>query len=357
MKGKVFITITILISLSMITSWGIPKKVIDQIQMITVMGYDYVDEELVRGTAIVPKYVSKSEVENIVYSNVDNLIYENQTNLNRAASEELYSGKMEIALYGSKLAKKGISPYIDYLTRNPSIGSRTHLAIVEDSAYTMMDQVKIDQSAGLYFSDLIEHNIINGNIPKTNLKIFHSNVKGKIKDPYLPVLKLKKDKAAIEGIGFFDEDKYVYKIPYKDAFYFNILSEDIGNGKYVLKKDNMKTAIQNIDSKRKFKIEGSSENPSITVKITLQGAIREYTGPNFKKHKNEINEMWKKDVETKVLELINKFQELGIDPISIGLQVKAKKRGFELTKWNEIYPDVDINLNVDSKLVESGTRD
>jgi len=356
MKGNTYIVFFILISLSIILSFSIPKKIIDQIQMVTVMGYDQVEDKMIRGTAIVPNYVSKSEVNNIIYTNVSELIYENQSNLNRVASEELYNGKMEVVLYGGGLAEKGLIPYIDFLTRDPSIGSRTYLAIVEDNAYRLMSQVKTEQSSGLYFSDLIQHNVVNGNIPDTNLKVFQTGIKSQLKDPFLPILKVKQDKAIIEGIGFFDKDKFVFKLPYEQAFFFNILKQEIGNGKYVLKRDHIKTSIQSIESTRDFKVKGTKENPVINVTINLRGVIREYSGgPSLEKYKSEINEIWKKDVEQKGQELIKKFQELEIDPVSFGLQVKANTRGFDIEKWEDSYPDVEIKLNVKTKLIETGT--
>ncbi|KGX91881.1 Ger(x)C family spore germination protein [Pontibacillus marinus] len=355
MKGKTFIIFIISISLSLIMSFTIPKKIIDQIQMVTVMGYDQVEDEMIRGTAIVPKYINKNKVSNIIYTNVSELIYENQTDLNRVASEELYNGKLEIVLYGKELAKKGMVPYIDFLTRDPSIGSRTYLAIVEESAYRLINQINTEQSAGLYFSDLIEHNIINGNLPETNLKIFQTGIKSQLQDPFLPILKVKGDKAIIEGLGFFDKDKFVFTLPYDNAFLFNILKEEVGNGKYALKRNHIKASIQSIESTRDFKVEGSKANPIINVTLTLRGVLREYTGPSLNKNKDEINKMWKEDVRQKGQELINKFQELEIDPISIGLQVKANTRGFDLSNWKDIYPNAEIKLKVKSKLIETGT--
>lgn len=356
MKGKTFIIFIILISSSVILSFAIPKKIIDQIQMISVMGYDQVEEERIRGTTIVPKYVSKNKIQNIIYTDIADLIYENNTQLNSIASEELHNGKLEIVMYGKELAKKGLIPYIDFLTRDPSIGSRTHLAIVEESAFELMNSVKTDKSAGIYFSDLLEHNVQNGNLPSTNLKIFQTGIKSKLDDPFLPILKIKGEKAALEGIGFFDKGKFVYQLPYEEAFYFKVLTEEIGNGKYVMNHDNVKASIQSIHSTRKFKIKGSAENPVIQMNIDLRGVLREYSGPSLDKYKDEVSKMWKEEVEQRGGELVSKFQELGIDPINIGLFVKARKRGFDLAKWEEIYPNADIKIHVTSKVIETGTK-
>lgn len=356
MKAKVFITFTILISISIITSFNIPKKVIDQIQMVTVLGYDKVDDDQIRGTVIVPNYVSKTKVENIVYSDLGDMMFETQTKLNLVASEELYNGKLEIAMYGAELAESGIRSYTDYLTREPSIGSHTYLAIAKENANKIMKNLQTDQSAGLYLSDLIEHNMVNGNIPETNLKIFQTSLISKLRDPYLPIITIRDKKAELTGIGLFDDDKLVYQLPYENAFVFKGLVEELGNGKHVLKKDNKKIAIQSIDSTKKFKVKGSAENPIIHINVRFNGVIREYTGTNLDKQIKELTQYWEKETESKGMELINKFKELQIDPLGVGLQVKAKNRNFELSRWEDLYPNVEIKLNVDCKLIETGTR-
>ncbi|WP_174616252.1 Ger(x)C family spore germination C-terminal domain-containing protein [Virgibacillus ihumii] len=249
-----YAVILVFIAVSLVVNFNMPKQVIDKVLMVTVAGYDYVDEGTIRGTVVAPTFLSEGKLVDLVYSDTATMIYENRSKLNRQASESLLNGKLDVVLFNKELASKGLSEYIDYLIRDPSIGTQLHLAIVEGSTQELLRSIKARKGAGHYLSDLIEHNIRTGNLPIINLKQFSSEVASKFTDPYLPMMKLVNGVPKITGLAIFNDDTYVDKLPPNEVMLFKMLHENMHDGQYFLETEKFNAAIQNIDSSREVKV-------------------------------------------------------------------------------------------------------
>lgn len=356
MPLKIIIIVTFIIA-GIVVNWGMPKNIIDQIQMVTVVGYDYVDEETIRGTFVGLSFLQKGEVQDLIYTDTASMVYENRTQLNAQASQELHTGKLEVALYNDELAKRGLNRYVDFLIRDPGIGSRVILAVVDGSTLDLVKSVKSKQGTGVYLSDLLEHNIKNGNLPKVNLKQFSSNVKGKTRDSFLPFLNLEDGIPNLKGIAFFKDDKFVESIPIDEAAVFKMLYQSVVDGEYNLKDEKYKASIQNIDSTKDVHVK-KDQNGSlkVTIHVKSEGVIREFTGENLEKKIPEIQKELEKDFKQKAIQLIKQFQELNIDPLAIEENVKASIRSYDKKRFKPKYPTLSIDVNAKFNLTEYGTR-
>ncbi len=345
-----------LIFTSIIANFGMPKKVIDQIRMITVSGYDYIDEDTIQGTVVSPMFLQQNQLKDLLFTDTASMIYENRGKLNAQASEELFNGKLEVAFFNDEMARKGLNNSVDYLLRDPSIGSRLYMGVVEGSAYELLNSVNSDKGAGVYLSDLIEHNVQYGNIPQTNLKQFSSSLKSPTYDPFLPMLTLEKGIPSIKGIAFFDDDKFVESIPITDANIFKMLYQNFNDGQYNLVTDTYKASIQNIDATRKFHVTDKKGSINVTIDVRLTGVVREYTKENLTKNIPSFEKDLKQDFKKKANKLIKQFQELNIDPLGIEEHVRSSIRGYNKKKFKEKYQTLPIKVKINFKVTESGTR-
>ncbi|UOQ93371.1 Ger(x)C family spore germination protein [Halobacillus shinanisalinarum] len=280
------------------------------------------------------------------------MIYENLAQLNTEASGELFNGKLEVVLFNEELARRGLAKYTDYLSREPNIGAKLQLAIVEGSTLEFMKIIKErKKESGVFITDLLDH---MGNLPTTNLKEFGFHYLNQTSDAYLPMLKLKNDKAKVSGIAFFKEDKYVYRISLKEGLIFKMLTEDVGEGEYMLKTDEFNAAIQNVSSSRKYEVDKSGED--IKISVVFEGVIKEYTGNNLANNMDQVTEQLKEKLEQKANELVKRFQEENIDPIGLGEQVRSRQREFRYKQWEESYPSINITVEVEPVLTQTGVK-
>ncbi|WP_458413580.1 Ger(x)C family spore germination protein [Schinkia sp. CFF1] len=357
---KKMIIFLLLISCSFAPSLAAPKQIIDDIFLVMAVGYDYVGEDRFTGTAVVPHYKLDQTIENLAFSNTSSLIYQNRDKLNSESSKPLISGKLQIVLYNRELAEKaGIFRYIDNLQRDPNIGSRVQLAIFEGSTEKFLHQLKTDEPVGIYISDLLEESSEYSNLPTNNLHTFEFAYYNKGMDPILPLLEGKKERAKVKGIALFRGDKMVDSVSLQELFYFRSLYENFKKGVFYIKlKNGERTFLTNIKSTRKFTIHPNQvENfpPNVTITINMKGLIREYSGPYIPdKFVKDIEKEIKEDMEEKTTQMIKKFQEVGIDPIGVGFQVRHHTRNYHDKYWKNAYPNVDIKVNAKVEILERG---
>ncbi|MFC4556874.1 Ger(x)C family spore germination protein [Virgibacillus kekensis] len=355
MPLKIIVFAVLMIS-TLIINFDMPKKVIDQIQMVTVVGYDYIDEEMLQGTVITPFYQQQNTVQNLIYTGQASSIYENREKLNAQASEELYNGKIEVAFFNDEFARHGLKKVIDYMLRDPSIGSRIFLAVAKGSSNELLTNVSSQKEAGIFLADLIEHNIRNGNLPLTNLKQFNHGVEGKTIDPFLPMLSLEDGQPSLTALAFFQDDKLVDTLPYEEAFRFKMLYENIGDGQYNFENDEYRISVHNIESKRDIKVQKLNGDPQVTFDIRFTGVVREYTGKNLTKDLKKVEKDLEENFKKNANKLIKRFKELKIDPLGIEEQVKAQMRSYNNKKFQDQYRDLPVKIKIKFKITETGTR-
>lgn len=352
---KKFIFI-ILLTVSIGAALTMSKRIIDDIYLVYAVGYEYVDDNKIRGTVAAPIFKETKKVTNMTFTHVSSLIYENREKIEAEASKPLYSGKLEVALYNTELAENGIFEMVDNLQRDPSVGTRVNLAITHDSTVKILNDSYEEMTTGKYISDMIEQNSKDGNLPITNLKTFTTSYFMDGKDPILPIINKRKDKLQIDGLAIFNEDKMVAEIPFTDSIYLKALMEDFRRGVAIVNLSEKKRAsISGISSNRKFQIINQYSNPKVILSLNLKGFIREYSGKYLsEKIIKEFEKKMGEDFEKKSEEMIQRFQELGADPVGIGEQIRRKTYGFNQKKWDDLYPTVDIKVNAKVEILEHG---
>jgi spore germination protein len=217
-----------------------------------------------------------------------------------------------------------------------------------------------DLDNGMFLSDLIEHNIKQGMLPKTNLHNFTKAYYSEGKDPFLPYIKLEGKVVSIKGIALFKGDKYVDYIKEENNFIFKILHEKFAKKSAVTVEldEGSFASIHNISSKSRYNITDPLTEPSINIKVTTEAVIREFTdGEITKETVKKIESKVEEEIIKKGEEMIRKFQELKIDPLGIGNHVKHRTREWDKEKWRDLYPDATIKVEANVKISEFGIID
>lgn len=348
----------LLLSISIGISFHMNNRIIDKIHIVNVVGYDYVDPDRFRGTVVIPVFKPDKTIKNTLFTGVSSLIYENRNKLNTQSSRPLLSGKLQVVLFNEELARHGIFDYLDSLERDPTIGSRIDLAIVEGSTEEMLKKDYEGIPSGLYFSSLLRHNTEKGSLPKSNLHLFSKNFYSEGIDPVLPLLSQKGDKIQINGIALFKKDKYVDKLNYYQTVVFSVLHENFSRGIFLIKDqdtDEEIAAVDIIQSERKITIEKQFPSPKITIYTDISGHIREYKKEAINnKTVKKMEKQMEKEVEIIGKEMIKKFQELTIDPLGLGQAVKNHFRNWNQAEWLDQYPNIEVNIKATVDITEAG---
>ncbi|PGT78718.1 Ger(x)C family spore germination C-terminal domain-containing protein, partial [Bacillus sp. AFS040349] len=96
----------------------------------------------------------------------------------------------------------------------------------------------------------------------------------------------------------------------------------------------------------------------LTIRVHIEGVINEFTGKKITPEvMGKVEKAFKDVVEKESLALIDKFKELKIDPIGIGDDLRSQSRTFLIDEWRERIPELEVDLQADIVISESGVID
>ncbi|MFK3961259.1 Ger(x)C family spore germination protein [Guptibacillus hwajinpoensis] len=354
--------ILVFVICSVLLTGCVESSILDDIQMVTIIGYDFPDDEseesLIKGIAVAPQYQANGRVDNSIFIQTAELSKEIRSQYNSESSKSFVSGKLEVALFSRELAEsEGIIELVDTLQRDPSIGSRVFLGISNSNLETLLSTNYGNVDTGTFIHDTLSHNSKRGMLPETSMHNFLYHYYSEGNDPILPLVEQDGDKVKIIGIALFNGDKMVGTIDSRSLFTFKILYEKFSsNDSFTVKlNDEEHAAIYNIASKRNlnFKKDGSNK---VQVHGKVLGVIKEYSGKQLTPLKlKDIEETMEKEIENRGNEMVQEFQRLKIDPLGLGNAIRSVTRGnFSHEDWMDRYPDMDIEFHMDVKVTESG---
>ena len=345
--------IILLVFVSSVLTGCVRTKVLDDLNLDSAIGYDYVDKEIIQATVVVPIYNPDKSISSETFTEVSSLSKEILVKIDSKSSKTVETGKLELVLFSSELAGQGIFELVDNFQRDPNVSTNLSLAVVDGEVKEMLTTPFNNEDTGRYISKIIEQNTNLGLIPKRDLHQYMFDYYSTGKDPYLPLLKLEKDQVEVSGIALFDKDKFVGQIGFSELFVFTVLAESSENGSYKVRNE---TYVRNLGSKRKFLVSNNKTNPEITITVQLEGIIRQHSGEKapHKKLYEKIEKQMEQDVKEQAEILIKKFQALKVDPLGLGEQVRSRTRNWDEKKWNDMYPTINVKVNMDVKITESG---
>lgn len=348
-----------IIILSLLLTGCVEEETIDDVNLVTVMAFDRTEENKLRGTAVINTYLKDQPVKDFLIGEKSELSREVISNLQRKTPEPLVVGKLQVVLFGKKLADVGINEIVDTLQRDAAISDRLLLVVTRGEAKNILEADFGTEGASRFISSLILHNKLNRDLPMTNLHVFLYQYYSRGHDPYLPILKESDKKIEIDGLALFDNHKLVGEISTGKLLFFKVLADQYSKGVYTLElpESQKKVGINSIYSSRKFKL--ISTNPlKVEINVHIEGYINEYTGKKITQEIiNEVEVAFSKKVENESEALIEKFRELKIDPLGIGDDIRSKSREFDIDKWREKIPELEVDVKADVLISETGVID
>lgn len=362
---KQYVLMGLMLFSLLLTSCAQPR-LLDELNISQAAGFDLVENGEMKGFFVFPVFKNEEQGSYQILSARSNTISNIQFLVSEKSPFPVVMGQMLVILVSEKLAKEvGMIDLMNYIYRDPIIGSRQVFAIVggevEDLLYTKMNQTNLN--IGVYLSDLLAQNMRNGNEPVTNQHIFMNQMMAKGVDAYLPYIKKTSNAIKVSGVALFDQEKMVGHIPGEDTFTFKAMIENHKNGIYEFQlHDRTKThvVLENIKSHVSYQIKPTNhltKKPHITIDIKLKGELKEFMKSKKIDIPNILDQVEKevgKRVAQQGQDLVQSFKEQHIDPLGLGLRYRSKDKAMTPEKWQEIYPDADVQIKCHMKIVQTG---
>lgn len=371
--------ITLIVFLAFICSGCIPKSYIEQLGIITAVGYDLAGEDSLRGTMVMyqfdPSTTSASQVVTSEATTSKGLRFE----ANRMTSHRLVSGQVRLELFQDQLAARGMTRYMDTLERDAKVSDMGLLGVSEVPTADLLklNDSKESSNSGEYIKKMIEKSVDNDVLPDATIRTFMHDYRDTGIDPTLPMLSIKEEKSIISGLALFQDDRYTAKLSPQETFYLLLLKDEYKDGQFQLQlpdealkefhKDTpgpseegpLHVSLHEIDSG--LNIQPKQGNPTEqNVKVTMEARLLEITKDVDLKNEKAINKL-EKEIEKKVKsdleQFMNILKENQVDPVGFGKVYNSKNRENRVTNenWRQQIPNLNVSFNVKMKLLRHGT--
>lgn len=271
--------------------------------------------------------------------------------LDRKSVYPLFFGHMETLLFGEKLAKEGILPFMDWIRRNPEIRRQMYPIVVAGKTKdALLVQPKLERIPIYYLRNFIEAGIeINRLSDMTLGKVFVDLGHPGKQVPMLYYIKPREGGFEYKGMAIFRRDRMIGSLDYKELNPVLHYRESRPGYPVVVTCPHEKGKL--VFEPRKVKKELSvSDRPEATVRITIQGMIMENSckfAITDEKAIQKVNQMITHYYDQTAKRVLRKAQKVfKEDVFLIRNRVYAfYPRIWNKTKWPEAFPTMPVHIH------------
>ncbi|MFJ7949995.1 Ger(x)C family spore germination protein [Lysinibacillus sp. NPDC096418] len=342
------------------------KVPLEDIALVGIMGFDYIDDSKVKLSVAIPQYSPEAKKDTLVFSVATELVSKGVVDIEALSDKKIQFNQLRVVLINEEYARKGpIKETIEHLYRNPESGDKVLIAIVKGNAEELLNGDYPDKpNINFFLYDLLEPTINTAFNPNTNIHDFIYTVTNPVFDPIIPVIEKKGERIEITGVALFKNDNMFETIPPNEAHIIQDiqghkklapLSLELhqGHGKESLMLDLVRSKVH-IESNKSVK------SPKLTITLSIKGSLIDYRGErynhltsleNLSELENDIN----KQYEQNIIQFLDKLKEQKIDPIGLSENFRMYYEG----KWTkkmteETMSKLKIDIKVNTSIISTG---
>lgn len=344
------------------------QNILEQIGFIRSIAFDSAGqspegEQLLEVTISIPK---SNQQDKITLSTVARTAKEARMHFNRQNNRKLVNGQMRNILFGLEVTRKGAWRHLDTLLRDPSVGSKIHVLIVDGIAKDLLSANYPNYPTTGEYIDKLMHSVIESYmVPEINMYSFTRDLFDDGIDPVAPILKAKTNTIEVAGIALFRGEQYIGQIPAAKGLLLSLLRSSSPNGEMLIqlegdggKKDHV--MLGSMTNKRTVSVNHrNGTDIGVRVDLEISGSVLEYTGKmssNHYENQRRLERMMTEYIKKEAEEMIRSVQEKKVDPFGFGQYVRNRIgiKAWKSLDWHETFPKVKVTVNPKVRIKESG---
>lgn len=367
-KFKIILMILIVIS-TFTGCWD--SEDVNKKSFILSTGVDKVEDN-VEGTGESTEFVGftgekgpQSQQQNIFhYSGIGKDAESARLNIEQESNHSYYLGETRVVVFGKSYAEDGILSYLNRIDSTYDYRKTLLIVVSREPAKQILSyQSKRSLSTGSFIEDSIKISTKNSTAIYTNTKdmLFFRNNKGV--GFFIPYIGIENGSIRYLGLGVIKNFKLVDIIKFQDTdgilYLLNekpVLEEVIS-----LKDDKNKYIFKVAVKKRNVTTDYSDQKVIINIDLNLSTSLKyQYKMEPISKQlnkelENKISEKVKKDI----VDIINKSQNAyGCDTFEFIKYFRAQNpKIYKKIKWEDKYTSAEVNVNVKTKIINTGLKD
>lgn len=287
--------------------------------------------------------------------------------MGRKLSRKLFFSHNQVIIFGKDAAEAGIENYLDFFMRYRETRLLVWVLVSKGPTNEILSvQPKLENNLGRNIGELVKTDQFRSQIPSVNLKDFASNLMSKSTAPIAPMIEVVTDNnkqvVRLSGTAVFKKDKMVGILDKKETRGLLWCINKVNDGSIVLKTNNNNDTITIATTHASGKITPKIKNNELSMKIDIkqEGDLEEQTTTKDLSNPKEFATMEKSIediIKDEVMIALNKSRELNVDMFGFGDIVYRHypKQWSKMEKdWDQIFKDIQVEVNVDSKLRRTG---
>lgn len=303
-------------------------------------------------------------------------IYEAIKSVSLATPKELYISHLSVIVISEDIARKGVTPVLDFLLREPQSHQNFYLIIAKDSK--AKDCLSILTPLADYPSQNITYNIkmteqLQGRITDASFNSFVSKILEKGNNPVTNSLIIigSTDKGTneeeqqnsiigaytkLDTLGLFKDDKLIDWATMEESIGVNMILGDVNTFYVTIPCGNDNVVI----SSNNYEIKKDIEKDSITLNIQAEGMFNEI-GCTIDLEDNNTIKKYQEKVEDKIKIYINKAidkaKNIKSDVFGFGYLTYRKYPKYynSIDDWDQHFTNLTIKTNVKFNLKNKGS--
>ncbi|MDX1806392.1 MAG: Ger(x)C family spore germination protein [Paenisporosarcina sp.] len=366
MKRKLFLIMLSLIFLLSGCAQQMNQQSLEKLGMISVIAFDYIDEETMKMTVIMPQPAMEAEKHTQVFTVETDMLHNGLAEITTKADKTVTLKQLRVVLFSEEFARKGkMKKLIELIFQDPDVRSNTFVGIVKDSAEKILTSEYPDKpNTSVYINNSFQPKPYTFYSPFTTIHDFVYDETNPLIDSIAPYVEFKDELISVAGIAAFKDGGMTHVFTLQQGLYIqmlrgqnklSILAMNLGNDT----SDKEKVVLEFIESKSKIKSNHDLKSPKLTITLKFEGTLSEYVGKKKLDEKQEIAKLEKQisdQIEGNALKMLQKCQELSIDPIGLFESFRMRYKGdwpSDLTE--ELLAKAEFKIEAETKIIGSGS--
>ncbi len=350
------------------------RSEIDKLFIIRMFSFDEAEEGKIKIT-VTTKNLPTGDGGGEALQKGESVVSEGDTvfdavrNISTYADKRINAGHTEFILFGEPLARKGILPYLDFVSRHPEFRYNAKLYVVKGSTANSLAEKATTTKyfVGDRLARIEEHigrTSISGTVTLNEALLIFDE---RHLDTFIPYIDPVPTKTTgekpgtcdmlLNGYAIFREDKLLYLASREESRGINWMLNRIGSGIIVLKDQTgqeISMVIIHGNSRIKPRIEGGELHCTVEVSfVTNIGEIMGGTNIFDRASLDYLTKQQEKSIKREVEIAIKTAQEKDSDHFSILSKFIIKYpllRDYFQENWQELFPDIKFEVSVDSRI-------
>lgn len=364
------------------------RQELNEISITLALGIDKVEDEfLVSAQVVVPSELTMNRGTGssavTLYQEKGETIFEAFRKMTKESPRKIYPGHLQILVISEELAQEGIAESLEFLSRDPDLRPDFYVVIAKDVAASeilnitttlenipankMFDSLEMSEKVwagtrSINLDELITDLISEGKeAVVTGIQLIGNPQKGSNKqnvESIKPAATIQYDDLAV-----FKRDKLIGWLTEQETIGFSYIKNKVTTSVRPIDcPSDGKATIDIIRSKSNVKGAIKNGEPEVDINVKVEGNVGSVECEiDLEKLEtiNELEEIFEKELEEtieKTIEASQKKYETDICGFGQAIHRSNPKEWHKIQKnCDEKFPDLTVNINVDFKILHTGS--